>query len=316
VNSDSLFETAWNARLAHFGRKVYLYAPLYISNYCVNDCLYCNFHRSNKTLIRKKLTVEGALREANAISDRGIERVTLVTGEMPWEVVGDEIVTIVREIHRSGLFRFISGNFGALPLEAFRALSDAGLDSYQIFQEVFDRKVYGKMHRTGPKSDYFLRLDTAMRALESGIPSVGIGFLLGLAPFERELVSFMSYLENLENSFPGRVQLLNFPRLRPAKGAVLRSPPFPVDDDLFLSFLARIRVAFPKIGIALTTRENGTFRNRAMEVGVTHLSVEAKTTVGGYAEKLSEEDGQFLIGDHRTKKEIAEVIRSQQLTCV
>ena len=258
--------------------------------------------------MRESLSLQDALREARAIASRGIKRITLVTGEMPWEVVGEGITKFVRELRVANFFQYISGNFGALPFNAFEDLARAGLDSYQIFQETYDRGVFVLMHPKSPKGNYDWRFDTPRRALQAGIPTVGMGILVGLAPFDCEVEALSRHIIAIENEFPRRVQLINLPRLQFAYGAVLSRVPFPVQDDAFLRAIGDLRVAFPDMGIAFTTREKPSLRDRALQYGVTHLSVESRTTVGGYADPKPEERGQFHLGDRRTVFHLRQVL--------
>ncbi len=283
-----------------YGKRLVIFAPLYTSNICKNECLYCAFKTSNKNLKRTRLNQEQILRETEQLLKQGQKRVLLVAGENGDEL--DYTIEAIKTIYsaRDGKnsIRRINVNIAALEVEDFKKLKEAQIGTYQLFQETYHRGQYAKYHISGPKADYDYHLSAIDRAFDAGIDDVGIGVLFGLTDYKYEILALMSHIEHLEAKYGMGPHTISVPRLEPATGSDIASnPPHPVSDDDFRKIIAILRVAVPYVGIILSTRENAETRRDALNLGISQISAGSKTNPGGYSEEKGLE--QFSLGDHR-----------------
>ncbi|MFH1159289.1 MAG: 2-iminoacetate synthase ThiH [Pseudomonadota bacterium] len=297
--------------LAHFGRVISLYTPLYISNYCENECLYCGFRQSNP-MQRRKLPLRKIELEAQEIAKSGIRHVLLLTGESrvvsPVSYIGEALQTLTRH--------FTSVSIEIYPLEEseYASLIADGADGLTLYQETYDRDLYGALHPSGPKSDYRYRLDAPQRAAEARMRQVNIGALLGLGAFPKDVFFMGLHGRWLQNNYPGIELGVSFPRIQPQAGGFICANPL-TDRELVQSLVA-VRLFLPQAGITISTRENGALRKNLIGLGVTRMSAGSRTQVGGYALGANEE-GQFEIADTSSVREVREMIerRGYQPVC-
>jgi len=296
----------------YFGRAVGLYTPLYISNYCTSHCTYCGFHSRNK-IRRIKLTTDEIDSEMQAIARTGTQNILLLTGESPKATPPaylKEAVTLARKY-----FQGISLEVYPMPEEDYRELYLAGADGVTVYQETYDRVRYAEVHLAGQKRDYDFRRGAPERIARAGMRQISLGILLGLGPLADDLAALYAHLRELEKAFPGVEYSLSFPRLRTIKS--LEFAASPVDDVTFVKVLCLTRILFPRVGINLSTRESAAFRDRALELCVTRISIGSRTTVGGYR---SDEEGrsggdrrpgdpQFDIQDERSAAEVIQYLK-------
>lgn len=299
---EPLAQRAQECTLANFGRVISLYTPLYISNYCDNDCLYCGFKHSN-TIQRKKLSVNEVEHEAQEIAKSGIRQVLLLTGESK-EV---SPVSYIKECIQAVSRYFTAVNIEIYPLieEEYALLIAAGADGLTIYQETYDKDLYGMLHIRGPKSDYRFRLDAPQRAAEARMRQVNIGALLGLGEFQKEVFFAGLHACWLQNNYPEIELGISLPRMQPQAGGFVCAHPL-TDQELVQSLIA-LRLFLPRAGIAISTRENSTLRKNLIGLGVTRMSAGSRTQVGGYALAATKE-GQFEIADKSSVEEIKEMI--------
>jgi len=300
---DMVFETANLIKEEIYGRRLVLFAPLYVSNLCNNECLYCAFRKSNKTIPRRTLTIDEIRNETEALVDQGHKRVLLVSGEGLGKSALDYSLKAIDTIYsvktEKGEIRRININIAALPVEAYRQLKDAKIGTYQLFQETYHYNTYKKMHQSGPKSDYLYHLTAMNRAMEAGIDDVGVGILFGLADYKFEVMALLQHIRHLEAEFGIGPHTISVPRLEPASGSnVAEHPPFEVTDKAFKKIVAILRITVPYTGIILSTREDARMRKEALSLGVSQISAGSRTNPGGYSEGDSGE--QFSLGDHRS----------------
>lgn len=307
-------EDASIARLIHekagglkerlFGKRVVLFAPLYLSNYCTNGCVYCGFRAANKDMARRALAVDEAVAEARSIEAMGFKRVLLVTGEDPERGV-DYVASVVRAIYAKTGIRIIHVNAPPMDVEGFKALKSAGVGVYQSFQETYHRPTYAQVHPTGRKRDYDWRLSVMDRACEAGFGDVGIGPLLGLYDFRFDTLAAIAHSTHLYERFGSHAHTISVPRLRPADGAALTDAVYPVTDADLKRIVSVLRLAAPTAGVVISTREAAALRAELTAVGATQLSAASRTNPGGYGNEATLE--QFATNDRRT---LAEVMRS------
>lgn len=302
-----LFKTAKTVKEKIYGKRIVLFSPLYVSNYCTNNCLYCGFRYDNKDISRRKLNVDEVIKEAQAIVNQGHKRILLVAGEDKNAVNLDYIEEIIKKMYElkimNGEVRRININIAPLSVEEFKRLKTFNIGTFQSFQETFHRETYKTMHPTGLKSNYEYRVETMDRALEAGLNDVGVGVLFGLTDYRFEVLALLSHAQHLESKFGVGPHTISVPRIEPASGSeVSENPPFAIDDKTFKKIISILRISVPYTGIILTTRERAEFRREALELGVSQVSAGSKTNPGGYSEEKSTE--QFSVGDHRTLDEV------------
>ena len=293
-----------------YGNRIVMFAPLYLSNYCVNGCVYCPYHAKNKHIPRRRLTQEEIRREVIALQDMGHKRLALETGEhpkmSPIDYVLESIKTIYSIRHKNGAIRRVNVNIAATTVENYRLLKEAGIGTYILFEETYDRATYERLHPTGPKSDWAYHTEAMDRAMLGGIDDVGIGALFGLTNYRYDVVGLLMHAEHLEARFGVGPHTISVPRIRPADDIDPKDFPDAVTDEVFRRIVAVLRLAVPYTGMIVSTRESKRSREMVLDVGVSQLSGGSKTSVGGYAEGIedAEESAQFDISDHRTLDEI------------
>ena len=293
-----------------YGNRIVMFAPLYLSNHCVNGCVYCPYHAQNRTIPRRKLTQEEIRREVIALQDMGHKRLALETGEhpklSPIEYVLESIDTIYSIHHKNGAIRRVNVNIAATTVENYTRLKDAGIGTYILFEETYDREAYEKLHPTGPKSDWAYHTEAMDRAMLGGIDDVGVGALFGLSNYRYDVVGILIHAEHLEARFGVGPHTISVPRIRPADDIDPKDFPNAVTDEVFRRIVAVLRLAVPYTGMIVSTRESQRSREMVLDVGVSQLSGGSKTSVGGYADGIedAEESAQFDISDNRTLDEI------------
>ena len=293
-----------------YGNRIVMFAPLYLSNHCINGCVYCPYHAQNRHIPRRKLTQEEIRREVIALQDMGHKRLALETGEhpklSPIEYVLESIDTIYSIHHKNGAIRRVNVNIAATTVENYTRLKDAGIGTYILFEETYDRKTYEALHPTGPKSDWAYHTEAMDRAMLGGIDDVGVGALFGLSNYRYDVVGILMHAEHLEARFGVGPHTISVPRIRPADDIDPKDFPNAVTDDVFRRIVAVLRLAVPYTGMIVSTRESQRSRELVLDVGVSQLSGGSKTSVGGYADGIedAEESAQFDISDNRALDEI------------
>ncbi len=293
-----------------YGNRIVMFAPLYLSNYCVNGCTYCPYHHQNKHISRKKLTQEEIKREVIALQDMGHKRLALETGEdpinNPIEYVLESIKTIYSIKHKNGAIRRANVNIAATTVENYRKLKEAGIGTYILFQETYNKEAYEKLHPTGPKHDYAYHTEAMDRAMDGGIDDVGCGVLFGLNLYRYDFVGLLMHAEHLEAAKGVGPHTISVPRIRPADDINPEDFTNAISDELLEKIVAILRIAVPYTGIIVSTRESQEAREKLLKVGVSQLSGGSCTSVGGYVEKEKEDDNsaQFDISDNRKLDEI------------
>ncbi|MFP5527840.1 [FeFe] hydrogenase H-cluster radical SAM maturase HydG [Peptococcus simiae] len=293
-----------------YGDRIVMMAPLYLSNYCVNGCLYCPYHAPNKTIHRKKLTQEEVAREVIALQDMGHKRLAIEAGEdpvnNPLDYIIDCIHTIYNTKHKNGAIRRVNVNIAALSVEDFKRLKAADIGTYVLFQETYHKENYEALHPTGPKHNYKWHTEAHDRAMEAGIDDVGLGVLYGLESYRYEFVGQLMHAEHLEAVFGVGPHTISVPRVRPADDIDPTSFDNSLTDDRFVQLVAALRIAVPYTGMIMSTRESQDIRRRCLEVGISQISGGSRTSVGGYAEEEKPEDNsaQFDVNDTRTLDEV------------
>ena len=307
---ERIFAIARKLKERIYGNRIVMFAPLYLSNYCVNGCVYCPYHAKNRTIPRRKLTQEEIRREVIALQDMGHKRLALETGEHPLqspiEYVLESIDTIYSIHHKNGAIRRVNVNIAATTVENYTKLKDAGIGTYILFEETYDREAYERLHPTGPKSDWAYHTEAMDRAMLGGIDDVGVGALFGLSNYRYDVVGILMHAEHLEARFGVGPHTISVPRIRPADDIDPKDFPDAVTDEVFRRIVAVLRIAVPYTGMIVSTRESKRCRELVLDVGVSQLSGGSKTSVGGYAEGIedAEESAQFDISDNRTLDEI------------
>ncbi|MBQ9915316.1 MAG: [Clostridia bacterium] len=305
-----MYEIAEEIKLAFYGNRIVMFAPLYLSNYCVNGCVYCPYHAKNKTIPRKKLTQEEVRAEVIALQDMGHKRLAIEAGEdpvnNPIEYILDCIKTIYSVHHKNGDIRRVNVNIAATTVENYRKLKDAGIGTYILFQETYHKESYETLHPTGPKHNYNYHTEAMDRAMEGGIDDVGLGVLFGLELYKYEFAGLLMHAEHLEAAFGVGPHTISVPRLKRADDINPDDFDNGISDEIFTKIIACIRLAVPYTGMIISTRESRQCREQVLDVGVSQLSGGSRTTVGGYADSIGVEDksAQFDISDNRTLDEI------------
>jgi 2-iminoacetate synthase len=304
----AIFETARYIKDTIYGSRLVLFAPLYISNYCSNECSYCAFRVHNKEAHRRALTQEEIAREVKALVEQGHKRVLMVSGEAyphgGFEYILDSIRTIYETRSGNGEIRRVNVNLAPCTLDQFRLLKQADIGTFQIFQETYHQPTYQSVHLLGPKRDYHYRLETPHRAMEGGINDIGIGPLLGLYDWRFEILATLEHARSLEREHGCGPHTISVPRIEPAAGSTLSlDPAHRVSDADFLKLVAVLRLAVPYTGLIMSTRENAAIRRETFHLGISQISAGSRCDPGGYTEGPSE-TAQFQLGDHRTLDEV------------
>ena len=300
--NEKIYKLAREIKQKFYGNRIVMFAPLYLSNYCVNGCVYCPYHHKNKHIRRKKLTQEEIKNEVIALQDMGHKRLALETGEY----ILESIKTIYGIKHKNGAIRRVNVNIAATTVENYRKLKEAGIGTYILFQETYNKKAYEELHPTGPKHDYAYHTEAMDRAMDGGIDDVGCGVLFGLNLYKYDFVGLLMHAEHLEAAKGVGPHTLSVPRVRPADDINPDEFDNGICDEIFEKIVAVLRVAVPYTGIIVSTRESQKTRERVLELGVSQVSGGSCTSVGGYVEKEKEEDNsaQFDVSDNRTLDEI------------
>lgn len=306
---EEIFKIAEEIKLAYYGNRIVIFAPLYLSNYCVNGCTYCPYHLKNKTIPRKKLTQEEVKAEVIALQDMGHKRLAIEAGEdpvnNPIEYILECINTIYSVKHKNGAIRRVNVNIAATTVENYRKLKEAGIGTYILFQETYHKESYLALHPTGPKHDYDYHTEAMDRAMEGGIDDVGLGVLFGLEMYKYEFAGLLMHAEHLEAVHGVGPHTISVPRLKRASDIDPDQFDNGIDDDTFAKITACIRLAVPYTGIIISTRESEEVRGKLLSMGVSQVSGGSRTSVGGYAEEERPHDTeQFDVSDQRTLDEV------------
>lgn len=307
---ERIFQLARDIKQKFYGNRIVMFAPLYLSNYCVNGCVYCPYHLKNKHIPRKKLTQEEIRQEVIALQDMGHKRLALEAGEDPLrnpiEYILESIRTIYSIQHKNGAIRRVNVNIAATTVENYRRLKEAGIGTYILFQETYHKENYEALHPTGPKSKYAYHTEAMDRAMEGGIDDVGLGVLFGLNTYRYDFVGLLMHAEHLEATFGVGPHTLSVPRICPADDIETQDFPDAISDEIFCRIVAVLRIAVPYTGMIISTRESAATRRKVLELGISQISGGSRTSVGGYAhpEIPEESSAQFDINDTRTLDEI------------
>lgn len=308
--NEKIFATAKKVKEHIYGNRIVLFAPLYLSNHCINGCTYCPYHAKNKNIVRKKLTQDQIRREIIALQDMGHKRLLLEAGEHPRhnpiEYILECIDTIYSIKHKNGAIRRVNINIAATTVENYKKLHEAGIGTYQLFQETYHKGQYQLLHPKGPKSDYAYHTEAMDRAMEGGIDDVGLGVLFGLTHCRYDFVGLLMHAEHLEATWGVGPHTISVPRICPADDIDPHTFTNAVPDELFLKIVALIRLAVPYTGMIISTRESARVRGKCLEVGVSQISGGSRTSVGGYVIEEEKEDNsaQFETSDRRTLDEV------------
>ena len=308
--NEEIYALAEQIKKDFYGNRIVMFAPLYLSNYCVNGCTYCPYHLKNKHIARKKLTQEEVRQEVIALQDLGHKRLALEAGEdpvnNPIEYILECIDTIYSIKHKNGEIRRVNVNIAATTVENYRKLKAAGIGTYILFQETYHKKSYLELHPTGPKHDYDYHTTAMDRAMEAGIDDVGIGVLFGLDKYRYEFAGLLMHAEHLEAAYGVGPHTISVPRLCPADDIDTNDFDNGINDDIFAKLVACIRIAVPYTGMIVSTRESQKSRERVLHLGISQISGGSKTSVGGYAEPEPEEENseQFDLSDTRSLDDI------------
>ncbi|MFN2102060.1 [FeFe] hydrogenase H-cluster radical SAM maturase HydG [Finegoldia dalianensis] len=304
---DEIFKLANKIKNDYYGNRIVLFAPLYLSNYCINGCTYCPYHAKNKTIPRKKLTQEEIKKETIALMDMGHKRLALEMGEddriNTMDYLLESIKTIYSIKHENGSIRRVNVNIAATTVENYRKLKEAGIGTYILFQETYNKENYEILHPTGPKHNYDYHTEAMDRAMEGGIDDVGVGVLFGLETYDYELVGLMMHKEHLEEKFGFGPHTISVPRICPADDIDTNDFENALSDDIFIKIVSLLRIAVPYTGIIVSTRESQKSREKALKVGVSQISGGSRTSVGGYCVE-EEETSQFDTSDKRSLDEV------------
>ena len=306
-----MYDLAKQIKQDYYGNRIVMFAPLYLSNYCVNGCVYCPYHLKNKHIARKKLTQEEVAKEVIALQDMGHKRLAIEAGEdpvnNPIEYILECIDTIYSIKHKNGAIRRVNVNIAATTVENYRKLHDAGIGTYILFQETYNKESYEQLHPTGPKHDYAYHTEAMDRAMEGGIDDVGLGVLFGLELYRYEFAGLLMHAEHLEAVHGVGPHTISVPRLKRADDIDPDTFDNGIDDDTFAKICALIRISVPYTGMIISTRESQEVREKVLPLGVSQISGASRTSVGGYAEPETEEDvtsAQFDVSDNRTLDEV------------
>ncbi len=307
---DRIFHLAREIKQKFYGNRIVMFAPLYLSNYCVNGCVYCPYHLKNKTIARKKLTQEEIRREVIALQDMGHKRLALEAGEDPLrnpiEYILESIRTIYSIQHKNGAIRRVNVNIAATTVENYRKLKEAGIGTYILFQETYNKKNYEILHPTGPKSNYAYHTEAMDRAMEGGIDDVGIGVLFGLNTYRYDFTGLLIHAEHLEARFGVGPHTISVPRICSADDIDSDAFPDAISDEIFQRIVAVIRISVPYTGMIISTRESQESRRKVLDIGISQISGGSRTSVGGYdeADRQEENSAQFDVSDTRTLDEV------------
>lgn len=306
---EEMYCLAREIKLAFYGNRIVMFAPLYLSNYCVNGCVYCPYHLKNKHIARKKLTQDEVRAEVIALQDMGHKRLAIEAGEdpkmNPIEYILDCIHTIYSVHHKNGDIRRVNVNIAATTVENYRRLREAGIGTYILFQETYNKKSYLELHPTGPKHDYDYHTEAMDRAMEGGIDDVGLGVLYGLEGYQYEFAGLLMHAEHLEAVHGVGPHTISVPRIKHADDIDPSAFDNSLSDDLFAKITACIRIAVPYTGMIISTRESEKVRERLLELGISQISGASRTSVGGYTQEERPHDTeQFDVSDQRTLDEV------------
>lgn len=308
--NQEIYRLAEQIKKDFYGNRIVMFAPLYLSNYCINGCTYCPYHSKNKHIARKQLSQEEIKREVIALQDMGHKRLALEAGEDPvhntMDYYLDSINTIYSIKHKNGAIRRVNINIAATTVDNYRLLKEAGIGTYILFQETYHKESYLQLHPTGPKHDYDYHTTAMDRAMEGGIDDVGIGVLFGLDKYRYEFTGLLMHAEHLEAAFGVGPHTISVPRLRDADDIDSSSFTNGIDDDTFAKLVACIRIAVPYTGMIISTRESQKCRERVLHLGISQISGGSRTSVGGYCEPEPEDarSEQFDVIDNRTLDEV------------
>ena len=308
--NEEILNLAKKIKEKYYGNRIVLFAPLYISNYCVNGCVYCPYHAKNKTIPRKKMTQEEIKKEVIALQDMGHKRIALETGEdpvnNPIEYILESIKTIYSIKHKNGAIRRINVNIAATTVENYRKLHEIGIGTYVLFQETYNKDSYEKLHPTGPKHNYAYHTEAMDRAMQGGIDDVSLGVLFGLESYMYEFIGLMMHAEHLEAAFGVGPHAISVPRIKRADDIDPSTFDNGIDDETFCKIVACIRIAVPYTGLIISTRESQKCREKVLDLGVSQISGGSKTSVGGYDNPTEEDEdsAQFEVSDRRSLDEI------------
>ena len=307
---DEIFALAQQIKKDFYGDRIVMFAPLYLSNYCVNGCVYCPYHAKNKHICRKKLTQEEVKNEVIALQDMGHKRLAIESGEdpvnNPIEYILDCIKTIYSIKHKNGAIRRVNVNIAATTVDNYRKLKEAGIGTYILFQETYNKESYEVLHPTGPKHNYAYHTEAMDRAMEGGIDDVGIGVLFGLELYRYELAGILMHAEHLEAVHGVGPHTISVPRIRRADDIDPDVFDNGIDDETFAKIVAIIRIAVPYTGMIISTRESQSVREKVLGLGVSQISGASRTSVGGYVEPEEEDENsaQFDVSDKRSLDEV------------
>lgn len=308
--NEKIFALAEQIKKDFYGNRIVLFAPLYLSNYCVNGCVYCPYHAKNRHILRKKMSQEEIRREVIALQDLGHKRLAIEAGEdpvnNPIEYILESIKTIYSIKHKNGAIRRVNVNIAATTIENYRKLHEAGIGTYILFQETYNKQSYETLHPTGPKHNYAYHTEAMDRAMRGGIDDVGLGVLFGLEMYRYEFAGLLMHAEHLEAKFGVGPHTISVPRIRPADDIDPSAFDNGINDDIFAKIVACIRIAVPYTGMIVSTRESQKTRERVLHLGISQISGGSKTSVGGYAEPEDKEkdSSQFEVSDTRTLDEV------------
>lgn len=305
--NEQLFSLAEEIKQEYYGNRIVLFAPLYLSNYCVNGCTYCPYHAKNKHIPRVKLTQEQIEKEVIALQDMGHKRLAIELGEdpvhNPIEYVLESIKTIYGIQHKNGAIRRVNVNIAATSVLNYLRLHKAGIGTYILFQETYNKESYEQLHPTGPKHNYAYHTEAMDRAMQGGIDDVGLGVLFGLSTYRYEFAGLLMHAEHLEATYGVGPHTISFPRIKHADDIDPNAFSNAIDDDIFAKIIACTRIAVPYTGMIISTRESKETRERVLKYGISQISGGSKTSVGGYAEKHDNSE-QFDVSDNRTLDEV------------
>ncbi len=304
-----MFALAKEIKEHFYGNRIVMFAPLYLSNYCINGCTYCPYHAKNKNIIRKKLSQEEIKKEVIALQDMGHKRLAIEAGEdpknCPIEYILESIKTIYGIKHKNGDIRRVNVNIAATTVDDYRRLKEAGIGTYILFQETYNKEKYLELHPSGPKSDYDYHTEAMDRANEGGIDDVGCGVLFGLDNYKYDFVGLLMHAKHLEDTWGCGPHTISVPRIRPADDIDVKDFQNGVPDDIFKKIVAVLRIAVPYTGMIMSTRESEKTRRECLEIGITQVSGGSRTSVGGYEEEERDETtAQFDVSDTRTLEQV------------
>ena len=310
-----MYALAEEIKMAYYGNRIVIFAPLYLSNYCINSCVYCPYHRQNKHIPRKKLTQEEVAREVIALQDMGHKRLAIEAGEdpknNPIEYILECIDTIYHIKHKNGAIRRVNVNIAATTVENYKKLHDAGIGTYILFQETYHKESYEELHPAGPKHDYNYHTEAMDRAMEGGIDDVGLGVLFGLDKYKYEFAGLLMHAEHLEAVHGVGPHTISVPRLKRADDIDPSDFDNGISDDIFAKICALIRISVPYTGMIVSTRESQKVREKVIRLGVSQISGASRTSVGGYSEEERPHDTeQFDVSDQRTLDEVMQWLMS------